>query len=534
MGAEKGGIQPSDVKTAGHNSSAFPSQSSELVDRHQASTVAPVTIENSEQLTDININKLTAVPAVLTCEDLEQSILSEISGSDETLRPAVQGWSVSDVISDVSTEQTKEYADEHASQHLLSLLQKGTGLKDTEASPDPDVISSDKLHNVDETIIRTGVNDVRGANTDNAINSGKSLTLEALFGTAFMKELQSIGAPSPAQKGLVGSGRIDALEFHDGILSSKHEIGSGRSSYDSSSLASNQMELIKSDRMKEHMLGFDDHRTEVDASQLQSEVESKLSGFERFISSQFREEDSLNTLGDPIKHLRNSSKAELLSSAAPVDISGKLLTSTAPVDISGKLASLNSTFADERHTAGGQDCSSFLHGPYDSREHDISFHNVHAQPSSPHLHPQLNHAGPVLNPLDPHSANMNSQMKFMAPESLLHHDPLPGHQFPANMHRPPFLHPSTGLTGFDAPTHHHPMLQQMPMPGSFPPAHLLRGFPSGPHSNNQMAGFVQDMNPMQGFPFGHRQPNFMGVGMPRMPPPGKALTTFLMSERSPI
>lgn len=502
VGGEKGGIQPFDVKSVGQNSSAYPSQSSELVDRRPASYVAPVTIEASEQLTDININKPPAVPAVLTCEDLEQSILSEISGSDEALLPAVQGWRVSDVI----TEQTKENADEHASQHLLSLLQKGTGLKDTEASPGVDVMSSDKLHDADVTSIRTGVNDSKGANADNATNSGKSLTLEALFGTAFMKELQSIGAPPSAQKGLVGSGKIDALEFHDGLLPSKLEIGSGRSSYESSSLASNQIDQIKSDRMKEHLSGFDDHRTAVDASELRSEVESKLSGFQRSINSQFREEDSLDTRGDPMKHLRSSSKAELLSSAAPLDISEKL-------------AALNSNFVDERHTAGGQDGSSFLHGPYDVREHDISFHNVHGQPSSPQFHPQLNHVGPMLNPLDPHSANMNSQMKFVAPESILHHDLLPAHQFPANMHRPPFLHPSTGLTGFDAPTHQHPMLQQMQMPGGFPPAHLLRGFPSGPHSNNQMAGVVQDMNPMQGFPFGHRQPNFMGIGMPRMPPP---------------
>lgn len=517
MGGEKGGIQPFDLKSVGQNSSAYPSQSSELVDRHPASYVTPVTIETSEQLTDININKPPAVPAVLTCGELEQSILSEISGSDKALLPAVQGWRVSDLI----TEQTKENADEHASQHLLSLLQKGTGLKDTEASSGVDVMSLDKLHDADVTSIRTGVNDSKGANADNATNSGKSLTLEALFGTAFMKELQSIGAPPSAQKGLVGSGKIDALEFHDGLLPSKLEIGSGRSSYESSSLASNQIDQIKSDRMKEHLSGFDDHRTAVDASELQSEVESKLSGFQRSINSQFREEDSLDTRGDPMKHLRSSSKAELLSSAAPVDISEKL-------------AALNSNFVDERHTAGGQDGSSFLHGPYDVREHDISFHNVHGQPSSPQFHPQLNHVGSMLNPLDAHSANMNSQMKFVAPESILHHDLLPGHRFPANMHRPPFLHPSTGLTGFDAPTHQHPMLQQMQMPGGFPPAHLLRGFPSGSHSNNQMAGVVQDLNPMPGFPFGHRQPNFMGIGMPRMPPPGKALTTFLLSECSPI
>ncbi|KAJ4728223.1 Serine-rich adhesin for platelets like [Melia azedarach] len=497
VGGEKGGSQPSDVKAMGHASFGFPSQSPEIVDRHLASNVTSVTLENSEQLSDININKPAAVSAVLTCEDLEQSILSEISGSDETLRPPVRGLS----ITGTKTEQTKANIDNHASQHLLSLLQKGTGLEDVVESPSLDIISSDKPHNVEVASIHSAIHDSKEANAENVSNSGKSLTLETLFGTAFMKELQSVGAPSSGQKSSIGSARVDAPELHDGLLSS-NLVGSGSGSYESNILASNQPEQIKSDRIKEHLLGFDDHRTEVDSSQFRSELGSKLGGFDRSADVRLPEEDSLITLGDPMKHLRNSSKAELLSSQA------------APADITEKLAALNPAFGDERPIAGGPEGSPFLRGPYDVRERDLPFRNLHVQPSSPQLHPpQLNHVGPLFNPLDSHPANINSPMKFMGPESIMHHDPPPAHQFPSNMLRPPFHHPSTGLAGFDHPAHHHPMLQQMHMQGSFPPPHLLHGFPGAPNSNNQMAGFIQDVNPMPGFPFGHQQPNFNGLAM---------------------
>ncbi|XP_022734654.1 uncharacterized protein LOC111288148 [Durio zibethinus] len=146
------------------------------------------------------------------------------------------------------------------------------------------------------------------------------------------------------------------------------------------------------------------------------------------------------------------------------------------------------------------------------RQSDIPFHNQIVQPSSPQLHPpQMNHGGPLIHSLDHHP----SKIKFLAPEGFIHHDASRNHQFPASMLRPPFHHLSIGPTGFDPPTY-HPMLQQMPMPGNFPSPDLQLGFPGGsplpPHSNNQVSGFIQEVNPMHGFPFGHGhrqpQPNF--------------------------
>ncbi|KAL0730853.1 hypothetical protein Bca4012_026947 [Brassica carinata] len=134
-----------------------------------------------------NIDKVTAAPPVLTCEDLEQSILSEVSESYHP-PPPDQDLSVSSV---KKTNQRKTSVDNQASQHLLSLLQRSAEdpkshdtllLSVTESSrpPPPSV----KLPTAGEA------------------DPGKSLTLENLFGSAFMNELQSIGEPV--------SGRADA------------------------------------------------------------------------------------------------------------------------------------------------------------------------------------------------------------------------------------------------------------------------------------------------------------------------------------
>ncbi|XP_044494850.1 uncharacterized protein LOC123217788 [Mangifera indica] len=487
VGSEKGGSQPSDAKAARLISSNYLAPSPELV-----------TNGNSEQLGDSNINNISKTAAVLTCEDLEQSILSEISTSDATLPSSSQGGG----FGEPTTEQKKIDADDHASQHLLSLLQRGTVPKDVAPFPGIDIKFVDRQFNGDVSNIDNALHDFRDANAENVSDSGKSLTLETLFGTAFMKELQSVGAPSSAQRGSVMSSRVDISKIHDGLLSSEVDIDSSRTSYESSILASNQREQIKSDRSKEHLLGFDDCRTEVDSPRLRNELESKLGGFDGPVDIRLSQEDSSIPLGDCTKRLMNSSKVELFPSPA------------APVDIAEKLAALNSVFGDERLITG-QEGPPFLRGSYDAREPDILLHNMQIQPSSPQLHPQLNHVGPLFNPLESHPANVNSHMKFMGPEGIIHHDPPPTHQLPANMLRPPFHHPRPGLPAFDPSAHnHHPILPQMHMPGSFPPPHLLQGFASSPHSNNQMPGFVPDMNPMQGFPFGPRQPNFAGHGMP--------------------
>ncbi|CBI40398.3 unnamed protein product, partial [Vitis vinifera] len=359
-GGEKAGSQVSDLKTSEQIPLDVTSEHNELANKPMASNLTSATVGIPEQL--YNSNKPFAIPGVLTCEDLEHSILSEISDNSATLQPPVQSQSSSDV----KTQQPKINIDNHASQHLLSLLQKGTDMKDRAPSSNLDMGSSDKLNVFEKENIGSISTE---ENAEKIHSSGTSLTLETLFGSAFMKELQSVEAP----------------------------------------------------------IGV-----------------SKLGGFDGEAEIRLPEEDSLISVMD--------------------------------------------------------------------------HQNLHAQPSSPQLHhPQMNHGRPLFHPLDSHTAQINSQMKFMAPENIIHHDPPPNHQFPANMFRPPFHHPSTGLTGFDHPAH-HPMLQQMHMPGNFPPPHPLRGFPRGAplplRPNNQATNFVQEVNPLQGFPFGHRQPNFGGLGMP--------------------
>ncbi|WRX07622.1 hypothetical protein QQP08_000109 [Theobroma cacao] len=510
QGGEKGGSHVSDRLATKHVPLKFQFQISELADKHVISNLTSPGIENAEQLCNINDVKPAVAPAILTCEDLEKSILSESTENDPNLSPAVGGWKVPDA----KAEQQKVNIDNHASQHLLSLLQKGTSMTNIISSTNLDIRSSEQVQNIETASVDTAPHDLIEANAENASSSGKTLTLEALFGSAFMKELQSVGAPASVQRGSIESARVDVLEssrplLHvadDSLLPSTVHIGSNI-------LPFTQREQIKSDGIEEHLLGYNDARSAMDSSHLRAELGSKLSGFDGSTEIRLPEEDSLIAVSDPVKlqnfmPARNSVKVELLPSQET------------PIDVAEKLAALKAVLRDERPIIGGQEGPPFLPGPYDIREPDIPFHNQNVQPSSPRLHPpQVNHGGPLIHPLESHPSNINSQVKFMSPEGIIHHDPQPNHQFPASMLRPPFHHPSSGLTGFE-PSMHHPMLQQMPMPGNFPPPHLQRGFPGGaplpPHSNNQATGFIQEVNPMHGFPFGHRQPqpNFAGLGMP--------------------
>lgn len=495
VGGEKSGSRTFDATATEIIPPSLPLQGSGLAEGHMTSNLMPVTAEN--------IDKLEAVSAVLTCEDLEQSILSEITDNGSILQPPVKGWSGSGV----KTEQQKADIDDHASQHLLSLLQKGTGL-----STNLGIISSDKPQN-------TEVENLGTAEAENIPNAGKPLTLETLFGTAFMKELQSVGTPTSGQRGPVGSMRAADVSdspfpvMDDDLLASTADVTSSMLSHDSSILASNQRQRMKSERIEEQFLGFPPQK-EVNSSQLRTELGSKLGGFDGSVDIRLPEEDSLITVSDPLNlqnfvSARNTAKAELLS------------TPETTVDIAEKLAALNSVYQDERPVIGSQEGSPFLRGPFDLREPEVQYHKIHAQSSSPQLHPsQLNHAGPMFHHLDSHPTNVNAQMKFMVPENIVHHDS-PNHQFPANLLRPPFHFPSSGLTALD-PNPQNPMLQQMHIPGNFPPPHLLRGFPRGaplpPHPNNQVTGFIQEPNPMQGFPFGQRQSNFGGLGIPPQAP----------------
>ncbi|KAB5527133.1 hypothetical protein DKX38_020980 [Salix brachista] len=502
VGCEKGGSQ---AKTTDHMLPAFPFQSFELADRHLTSNQKTVSVENKKELS--NTGKLDTAPAVLTCEDLEQSILSEITENGLTLPPPVYGWGGGDD----KAEQQK--ADVHASQHLLSLLQKGTGLNNLAPSANLGISATDRQQNSGVANPSKATHKPRYADAENIPNSGKGLTLETLFGTAFMKELQSVGAPISSQRDLIGYARDDASESHglpipvmdDGLLLPTVEIPSSMSSHGSGVLATKQRQQIALDRTEEHLLGFDP-QNEVDSSHLRTEMSSKLGGYDGSYEIRLPEEDSLVTVSDPL-NLQNfllaksSTKSELLP------------TPGTSVDIAEKLAALNSGFSKERLIVGHEG-PPFLRGPYGMREPD-HYHNLNVQPCSPQLLPQLSRPGPMFHPLDSHPANMNAQMKLVAPENT-HHDAL-NHQFPANMLRPPFHHPSSALTGSDT-TMRNSVLHQMHMRGNFPSPHLRHELPRGvippPHTNNQMTGFMQESSPMQGLPIGQRQPNFGALGIP--------------------
>lgn len=240
--------------------------------------------------------------------------------------------------------------------------------------------------------------------------SGKSLTLEALFGNAFMRELQLVGAPASPQKDKTIFNRADSVEANRFPL------------------------LVKDD--------------------------GSLSGFGGPANIRLPEEDGLILIGAtrPMNH-HNYSPETPVAALRPV--------------------------------AGGQD-GRFFHIPRDSREPNIPLQNLNAQPSPPQLHHQLNRAGQFSHP------------QFMAREGMIHQD-IPNHQFPPNMVGPIRFSPSV-----------HPMLQQLHAPGKFPP-HLQQGFPSSvplPHSNNPVAGFIQELNPVHGFHINNRQPIIPGLGLP--------------------
>jgi hypothetical protein len=248
----------------------------------------------------------------------------------------------------------------------------------------------------------------------------------------------------------------------------------------------------------------------MDPSQL---IRSEHGGFHGFAGIRIPEEESFMAIRNPINH-ENIMPARSSARQAP------LPSQDTAADIAEKLALLSSGFRDERSVVRGQEGPLFHRGPYDSREPNMPFHNPHMQTSSPQLHhPQLNHVGQLYHQLDSHPSNLNSRMKFMAPD--VHRDSPPNQQYLGRMIRPPFHHQSSEHTGFD-PSASHPILQQMQRPGNFPPPQLLRGFPGGTalpsHSSNQGPGFLPEVNPMQGFPFSQQQHNFPGLGMPSRAP----------------
>ncbi|XP_010427558.1 PREDICTED: uncharacterized protein LOC104712360 isoform X1 [Camelina sativa] len=398
QGADK--LQTFDTKAKGELSTDFPFQG------------------HSTKSTDQLSKPVTAVPPVLTCEDLEQSILSEVSDSYHPPPPPVdQDLSVSSV---KKTKQRKTSVDDQASQHLLSLLQRGA---------DP---NSQEMQLLSVTERRPPPSSVKSTTAGEA-DPGKSLTLENLFGSAFMNELQSIGEPV--------SGRGLVSDAPGVPLRSERSVGE-----------LSQRNQIRPDGLPGGILALPE-----DGNLLAVGGHANPQKYMSFPGSQNQEPE-------------------------------------VAFNISDKLAALNSGPRNERPTMGGQD-GPFLHQHSQQYATDTSSHLNGSGPvfhpfDSRHAHvkPQLDFMGPGSIIAQYHDPPPNHRF----PPNMIHRPPfhhtttsghpefdrLPPHMM-QKMHMQDNLQHQHLMQGFPGggPQHLHSPHVNNQMPGLIPELNPSQGFP---------------------------------------------------------
>ncbi|KAL3814810.1 hypothetical protein ACJIZ3_016078 [Penstemon smallii] len=495
--------QVSDAQAAEH----FPNNYKTLEKSNKLTPEMPSASNGISDQVSAN-NKEEPVPNVLTCEDLENSILSEYSARTTIVQPILKSRGRTGP----NIDKPGINADGNASLHLLSLLQKVTDQTHTTPEYGTDINLGNKLLVSQENDAGTTFSEPIVENRKNIPNSGNTLTLETLFGTAFMKELQSVEAPVSVQRGSNETARVDVLDSHGLPFPSKDnnisfptidKIGVQRPSYDSG-LASDLRQTTKLSE-SENWLGFDVSQSELPSSKHHTEAVPRHIGFGGIPEFRMTEEDNFSVAGhenhriSKFMHTGSSSSNAKLSSDAAIDITEKLAAA----------AALSAVVKDERVMAGSGRLP-FPRGPYEQIEPEIH-HRNHLQQSSQFQPPQMSQMRPLYHHLESHPSQMSSQMKFSSPEPTFSHNSPPAHhQFPLNIVGSPFH--QSNVARYDIPSQ-HPMLHQMQMSST----HILPDFPrNGPlsHHGNQAAGLIHEMNQMQGFPIGPRPPNSLGVPMP--------------------
>ncbi|KAL1809150.1 hypothetical protein ACET3Z_026140 [Daucus carota] len=153
-------------------------------------------------------------------------------------------------------------------------------------------------------------------------NSGKNITLEALFGTVFMKELQSVEALVSVHRTVAGSARANyiaphGLAYHGGHDGSHPAMG---------------------DENKSNQLNFENGFL---ASNSEQQTIGVKHGAHRLVQNQLPEEENSLLIGDPLKPTK--------SSHIPAgNLKNEEISSNTSFDIAEKLASLNAGYIDER------------------------------------------------------------------------------------------------------------------------------------------------------------------------------------------
>ncbi|CAL5046499.1 unnamed protein product [Urochloa decumbens] len=423
-----------------------------------------------------------AVPVMMTCEDLEQTMLAQVkSNSSSTQRNATKEHQT---VVDEPVAMKKVAVDNHASQHLLSLLQKGTDNKGS-SSLGFQIGSADKPQScVDANLMANG--GISGSDpinkVDNAPTSGKNLTLEALFGAAFMNELHSKDAPVSIRGSTTG-GPNEFAESGETLLASSHE------GY----------------YPVEQALSFNNSKDAAVPKEPGIEYSAVLGGLNQGNASfdkkglefHLPEEDNLFTMNDSLP----GPNSDILPSGRSSRVEG-LLPEKAVDDLSYRLQSLVPGDSEHIQVLGPDALGSH---PRDQR----------LQVESQNLYHLLQGRPPMMapRPMMDHIVNRSQQSPFDMPQSICHD---PHRSFPSNVN--PLQHNlhGPGVPHMD-PAAHHLMLQHMSMPGNFPPEGLPRGvLPSQPV--HHMAGYRPEMGNVNNFHMRPRQPNYGEFGL-MMPGP---------------
>ncbi|CAD5190120.1 unnamed protein product [Musa acuminata subsp. malaccensis] len=447
-------------------------------------------------------------PAVLTCEDLEQSFMANITGRSSP-QHAVQGPRKT---TDGKMEQKLDI-DDHASQHLLSLLQKGTK-KEKAASVTPDGLDAEFFDKFSITDANSGfklriAEKATSCNSEPAPSSEKTLTLEALFGAAFMNELQSAQAPVSVQR--VTDGGINTTEVPTSLRLPFQNSDAGFFPSSSGDYKQNkpahEMDMVSTNQIQDANVHHTMGPSKEHENSLIEDSKHVASGFEeRALQIHLPDEDNLITTSDSL-----DSVASGPSPFPNATRSEELLSENSVEHLNYKL--LNAITRDaERIPSSSLDGLPPFRTPHDLVGSDSFYHHLQGR-TSPQLPHIINHARPLHPGLD-HLTNRNQQMKFIGPEGI-HHDPrrnLLENVVPLNT-------PNYASGPHVEPPDYHLMLQQMPIPGSYPQQLPLPGFPRGvplPHHLNHMQGYIPEMNNVHNISLHQQHPTYgsLGMGMP--------------------
>ncbi|XP_020598754.1 uncharacterized protein LOC110038303 [Phalaenopsis equestris] len=486
----------SNEETTEKNQSSLPSENTAILP--SSSSPSPITGMFLESYQGVEQKTC----AVLTCEDLEQSILAEVKDRC-FIMPSLQEPSTA---VDANSEEHKDVVNDHASHHLLSILQRGAHSKRSLESPGLDVSGNhDMLASSDvESSLNFQLTDNASTSlSETEHSSEKRLTLEALFGAAFMNELHSMEAPVSAQKISVDRANNDnAIHSHgltfypsDSLTSITNERHSKKVVFEGEMLQSNiSTEHTRARKSTENWAGYRD--TPLHAFKLGDLPFEQAAG-----DIHLPEEDSLISLNDSLDSVPSDSlcfqKVNRNESLVPEKMVG---------DLSDKL--LHAILrVGEPTRESAVDFPSPIHAANELADPGGDYHHLHIRPTLQFPH-QMNHVKPLLAAHSDHPTLRNSQMNFRSSD-VMHHDP--SHPFAPKV----FAHHSHNSSSgphFE-PTALHHMLQPMPFPGNFPSHNSVHALPRVQHPINHIAGFSHEMNNLHVFPQHHRQPNYGGHGM---------------------